>query len=64
MKFSKRLRRDRTLKIEIQEESENRQNVEVEEDKVAELQCEVGVVMTGTDEDLEKILVTVTTVEV
>ena len=41
MKFSKRLKRERTLKIEIQHESENKHVEEVEENEVVELHCEV-----------------------
>ena len=41
VKFSKRLKRERTLKIEIQHESENKHVEEVEENEVVELHCEV-----------------------
>ena len=56
VKFSKRLKRERTLKIEIQHEPENKHVEEVVgEDEVVELHCEV--VIELTNEQVENPLV-------
>ena len=74
MKFSKRLKRNRTMNREIKEKPENQPVEEVEEGRlveggsaeggVEELECEVVVELTGTDIKVENPLVIVTAAEV